>query len=73
MSEQINSTVAISASVAQVTFPVWWPDLDHSADTAAKLVPVFGAIAGAIYAANLLVTLVRNIRAARAEQGASDA
>lgn len=73
MSEQINAGVALPAAAAQLTFPIWWPDLDHSADTAAKLIPIFGAIAGMIYAVNLLVTLIRNVRAARAERDASDA
>lgn len=72
MSERINNAVGLPAAAAQLFFPVWWPGLDSSADVAAKLIPIFGAITGAILAANYLVTLIRNIRAARAEREGRD-
>lgn len=68
MSEKINAGIGVPAVLAQIGFPGYWPDLDASADMATKLIPIFGAISGAILAANWTVTLLRNIRAAREER-----
>lgn len=59
--------IAVPAAAVQLSFPAWWPDIDHSSDVATKLIPIFGAAAGAIYMANLAVTFWRNLKAARAE------
>lgn len=72
MSERINGAIAVPVAAAQMSFPAWF-SLDHSADVATKIIPIFGALAGALYAINLLITVVRNWRAARAERLAQEA
>lgn len=73
MNEKIDAAsrgvVAIPAAAAQLTFPAWWPGIDAASTMSSQLIPIFGAVAGLLYVGVQAVTLYRNIKAARSDDG----
>lgn len=67
-----QGAIAIPAVAAQVSYPNWAPSLERMSEVAAQWIPIFGAIAGALYALNMGVSVVRNWRAARDERRMRD-